>query len=166
MGIVDTFSQISFFVCRKKKLPCDERRTREQQGLAKHPLAWLGWLACRGLPWIGLAWACLAYLALAWSSNNNNNNNNLYHGWFVSFREGFHTAVRTYPYIRRGIFHNTWEFSLPQSSRPLTSAILHFMEPTAYRATPTKWHRPQVVRSTTEDVPPGAAAPSGTLNRG
>ena len=65
-----------------------------------------------------------------------------------------------------GIFHNTKEFSLPQSSRPLTSAILHFMELMAYRATPKKWHRPQVVRSTTEDVPPGAAAPSGTLNRG
>ena len=96
---------------------------------------------------------------------------------------GFHTAVRTYPYIRRGIFHNTWEFSLPQSSRPLPSAILHFMELMAYRAKPQKWRRPQVVRSTTEDVPPGAAppqvvrstkedlppgaaAPSGTLNRG
>ena len=65
-----------------------------------------------------------------------------------------------------GIYLNTWEFSLPQSSRPLPSAILHFMELMAYRATPTKWHPPQVVRSTTEDVPPGAAAPSGTLNRG
>merc|ERR1712138_121290 len=42
-----------------------------------------------------------------------------------------------------GIFHNTKEFSLPQSSRPLTSAILHFMELMAYRATPKKWHRPK-----------------------
>ena len=37
-----------------------------------HPsLPWLGWLACCALPWLGLAWACLACLALAWSSNNN-----------------------------------------------------------------------------------------------
>ena len=35
-------------------------------------LPWLGWLACGALPWLGLAWACLACLALAWSSNNNN----------------------------------------------------------------------------------------------
>ena len=125
-------------------------------------LTWLGWLACCALPWLGLAWSCLACLA----SNNNNNNNNLYHGWFVSFCEGFHTAVRTYPYIRRGIFHNTWEFSLPQFSRPLTSAILHFMELMAYRAKPKKWHYPQVVRSTTEDVPPAAAPPNGTLRKG
>ena len=34
-------------------------------------LPWLGWLACCALPWLGLAWACLAYLAVAWSSNNN-----------------------------------------------------------------------------------------------
>ena len=34
-------------------------------------LPWLGWLACCALPWLGLAWACLACLALAWSSNNN-----------------------------------------------------------------------------------------------
>ena len=96
---------------------------------------------------------------------------------------GFHTALGIYPYIRKGIFHNTWEFSLlvPQLSRPLTSAILHFMELMAYRAKPKNWHypqvvgpqkmyhlgpRPQVVRSTKEDVPPGAAAPTGTLNRG
>ena len=33
-----------------------------------HPsLPWLGWLACCALPWLGLAWACLARLA----SNNN-----------------------------------------------------------------------------------------------
>ena len=35
---------------------------------------WLGRLACCAQPWLGLAWACLAYLAclaLAWSSNNN-----------------------------------------------------------------------------------------------
>ena len=31
----------------------------------------LGWLACCALPWLELAWACLACLALAWSSNNN-----------------------------------------------------------------------------------------------
>ena len=30
-------------------------------------LLWLGWLACCALPWLGLAWACLACLA----SNNN-----------------------------------------------------------------------------------------------
>ena len=39
-----------------------------------HSLPWLGWLACCALPWLGLAWACLACLAclaLAWSSNNN-----------------------------------------------------------------------------------------------
>ena len=30
-----------------------------------------GWLACCALPWLGLAWACLACLALAWSSKNN-----------------------------------------------------------------------------------------------
>ena len=30
-------------------------------------LPWLGWLACCALPWLGLAWACLACLA----SNNN-----------------------------------------------------------------------------------------------
>ena len=35
------------------------------------PLLWLGWLACCAQPWLGLAWACLACLALAWSSNNN-----------------------------------------------------------------------------------------------
>ena len=40
------------------------------------------------------------------------------------------------------------------------------MELMAYRATPKKWHRPQVVRSTTEDVPPGAAPPNGTLHKG
>ena len=37
-------------------------------------LLWLGWLACCAQPWLGLAWACLAWpacLALAWSSNNN-----------------------------------------------------------------------------------------------
>ena len=34
-------------------------------------LLWLGWLACCAQPWLGLAWACLACLALAWSSNNN-----------------------------------------------------------------------------------------------
>ena len=34
-------------------------------------LIWLGWLACCAQPWLGLAWACLACLALAWSSNNN-----------------------------------------------------------------------------------------------
>ena len=36
---------------------------------------WLGWLACCALPWLGLAWACLAcpaYLALDRCSNNNN----------------------------------------------------------------------------------------------
>ena len=34
----------------------------------EHPsLPWLGWLACCALPWLGLAWACLACLA----SNNN-----------------------------------------------------------------------------------------------
>ena len=41
----------------------------------EHPLCgelpWLGWLACCALPWLGLAWVCLACLALAWSSNNN-----------------------------------------------------------------------------------------------
>ena len=34
---------------------------------------WLGWLACCALPWLGLAWACLAclaYLALDHCSNN------------------------------------------------------------------------------------------------
>ena len=34
-------------------------------------LGWLGWLACCALAWLGLAWACLACLTLAWSSNNN-----------------------------------------------------------------------------------------------
>ena len=34
-------------------------------------LLWLGWLACCAQPWLGLAWACLACLALAWSSNKN-----------------------------------------------------------------------------------------------
>ena len=45
-----------------------------------------------------------------------------------------HTAFGILPYIRRGIFHNKSEFSLPQTSRPLPSAILHFMELTAYPA--------------------------------
>ena len=31
----------------------------------------LGWLACCAQPWLGLAWACLACLALDCSSNNN-----------------------------------------------------------------------------------------------
>jgi len=29
------------------------------------------WGACCAQPWRGLAWVCLACLALAWSSNNN-----------------------------------------------------------------------------------------------
>ena len=42
------------------------------QGSGIHDcLPWLGWLACCALPWLGLAWACLACLALPWSSNNN-----------------------------------------------------------------------------------------------
>ena len=39
--------------------------------LGPSKLLWLGWLACCAQPWLGLAWACLACLALAWSSNNN-----------------------------------------------------------------------------------------------
>ena len=43
-------------------------------GPARTPLSmgllWLGWLASCAQPWLGLAWACLACLALAWSSNN------------------------------------------------------------------------------------------------
>ena len=32
---------------------------------------WHGWLACCALPWLGVAWACLPYPALAWFSSNN-----------------------------------------------------------------------------------------------
>ena len=43
-------------------------------GSGSRSSCWLGWLAFCALPWLALAWpclACLARLALAWSSNNN-----------------------------------------------------------------------------------------------
>ena len=53
------------------------------------------------------------------------------------------------------------ELSLPQTSRPSSSAILHFMELTAYRDKSNK----QITWGA-ESAPPGTAAPSGTLHRG
>ena len=66
------------------------------------------------------------------------------------------------PLILRGMFKATHlDLPLPQTSRPLSSAILHFMELTVYRANSNKqitWNM--------ESVPPGTAAPSGALHRG
>ena len=53
--------------CRQRK----KLRTIPTHDTDARCLLWLGWLACCAQPWLGLAWACLACLALAWSSNNN-----------------------------------------------------------------------------------------------
>ena len=38
-----------------KKRPCEERRSWSNGVWKKQKLAWLGWLACCALPWLGLA---------------------------------------------------------------------------------------------------------------
>ena len=52
---------------KKSKIPAFRPGSQAGQPGSQASLPWLGWLACCALPWLGLAWACLACLA----SNNN-----------------------------------------------------------------------------------------------